>query len=106
MVLSLGKGQQCGIQHHLHTDPCCSGGGFGCGCRALLTLPVLWSAQGCRDEPELLQHLRLHGFLSLMKCRCGAGTGEAEGCFRVGCAHALLEAVVATGSQAGRWWLC
>lgn len=61
-----GKRQQCGIQHHLNIDPCCSGGGFDCLCRALLTLLGLWSEQGCRDELEPLQYLQLHSFLSLV----------------------------------------
>lgn len=45
-VLAPGKTQQHRIWHHLNIDPCCSGGGFGCLCRALLTLPGLRSHRG------------------------------------------------------------
>lgn len=64
--LSLRKRQQYGIQYHLNIDLHCYGGGFGCLCRALLALLGLWSAQGRWDELKPLQHLRLHGFLSLV----------------------------------------
>lgn len=39
---------------------------LGCLFRALLTLPELWLAQGCWDEPEPPQHLWLHRFVSLV----------------------------------------
>jgi len=68
-ALSAGKWQQCRIQHHFDIDPRRSGGGFGCLCRALLTLIGLQSARGCWGELWPPQRLRLHSFLSL----AGAG---------------------------------